>query len=161
MPCNRVFDKLEWSGCRELQNANTRRSEPKPDEIRHCRGGETTTERTKSFNTPPSRPGAHFPASVKIGGRVYEVVFDTNELMLRDDQWGLLDQRASRIVLRDGLDPLVTAEVFIHEVLHAILCHTSTDAHEKDVERVAVGIWQWLHDNAQDVSEMILALGGK
>lgn len=93
----------------------------------------------------------NLPDSVKIGARTYAVeIVDADSL--RDHQSiGMCNKRLGVIQIADCLPPDNLAEVFFHEVLHALIndsgWNMDSDLEERIVEALSPRLTAFLADN--------------
>lgn len=88
------------------------------------------------------------PETIKIGPFTYKVlrpVVVNNNLRQRI---GEADHENLVIKVEDGLAPEVAAEVFFHEVMHAVDVLMGTKLKETQVERMSKGLYMVLKDNS-------------
>jgi len=92
---------------------------------------------------------AERPVSVKIGPYTYEIR-EIDDAQRRFGYDGHLNHDALIIHFHDHSDPVYTAEVFIHEILHAIhhhFCMKDSTPEEMFAENTALGLVMVWKDN--------------
>ena len=87
------------------------------------------------------------PKQVKIGGRVYNVVFcqEVDEDNANTDGKILYSKREIR--LKSGMDEAYTNEVLLHEIVHGVFNFLHFEQDENLVEKLTNSLYQVLADN--------------
>jgi len=90
--------------------------------------------------------------SLRIGCRKYSVQEWADAEMMTTDSYGQCDKQRGIIYICTHLDPIVVADTFLHEIMHAIWHEYNlqdSDQEERIVHTLSTGLVQEMHDNQQ------------
>jgi len=90
--------------------------------------------------------------SLRIGCRKYSVQEWADAEMMTTDSYGQCDKQRGIIYICTHLDPIVVADTFLHEIMHAIWHEYNlqdSDQEERIVHTLSTGLVQVMHDNPQ------------
>ncbi len=88
----------------------------------------------------PQPEGFELPKAVAVGGLLYGVHAWNHDEALAGDLLGYCDNLKGHIKIADGLNDQRTAEVLLHEVLHAIFHQSGIEATREGEEKVVSGM---------------------
>ena len=90
--------------------------------------------------------------SLRIGCRKYSVQEWADSEMMTTDSYGQCDKQRGVIYICTHLDPIVVADTFLHEIMHAIWHEYNlqdSDQEERIVHTLSTGLVQVMLDNPQ------------